>query len=181
MVSADADRARADAHAAWDELLDTLVDFRVPVDPTETPRATADRLVRDALDDDDAIGRRRGCSAGRRSGPGTRADPLTGERLLPALRAVRAALAARADRRTRLLAAVLPPSVLLRWRTAMATGPAGWWRSPGRPGTDCCGGTLDGCWPTGPLADRRFQIWGGGPTAAPPAELPPPRSCSIRQ
>ena len=47
-------------------------------------------------------------------------DPLTGERLLPALRAVRGALAARADRRTRLLAAVLPPSVLLRWRTAMA-------------------------------------------------------------
>ncbi|GAB3984732.1 DUF3488 and transglutaminase-like domain-containing protein [Plantactinospora veratri] len=30
-------RARADAHAAWDELVDTLVDFRVRVDPAETP------------------------------------------------------------------------------------------------------------------------------------------------
>ena len=41
-------RARADAHAAWDELIDTMIDYRVPVDPTETPRATAERLVRDA-------------------------------------------------------------------------------------------------------------------------------------
>ncbi|RQX06269.1 transglutaminaseTgpA domain-containing protein, partial [Micromonospora globispora] len=49
VVGVDADRARADAHAAWDELLDTLVDFGVRVDRTETPRATADRLVRDAL------------------------------------------------------------------------------------------------------------------------------------
>ncbi|MEK8109968.1 hypothetical protein NKG94_47475 [Micromonospora sp. M12] len=47
-------------------------------------------------------------------------DPLTGERLAPALGTIRGALAARADRRTRLLAAVLPPSVLLRWRTGMA-------------------------------------------------------------
>ena len=37
-----------DAHAAWDELVDTMIDFRVPVDPTETPRVTAQRLVRDA-------------------------------------------------------------------------------------------------------------------------------------
>ena len=70
-VGADADRARADAHAAWDELLDTLVDFRVRVDPTETPRATADRLVRDALDRRRRRGRRPGCWAGPRSGPGT--------------------------------------------------------------------------------------------------------------
>ncbi|MEW1586419.1 DUF3488 and transglutaminase-like domain-containing protein [Micromonospora vinacea] len=119
VVSADANRARADAHAAWAELLDTLVDFRVPVDPTETPRATADRLVRDALDDDDAIGSARLLGRAEERARYAR-DPLTGERLLPALRAVRGALAARADRRTRLLAAVLPPSVLLRWRTGMA-------------------------------------------------------------
>jgi hypothetical protein len=119
VVAADASRARADAHAAWAELLDTLVDFRVPVDPTETPRATADRLVRDALDDDDAIGSARLLGRAEERARYAR-DPLTGERLLPALRAVRRALAARADRRTRLLAAVLPPSVLLRWRTTMA-------------------------------------------------------------
>ncbi|MCG5448123.1 MULTISPECIES: transglutaminase TgpA family protein [Micromonospora] len=119
VVSADADRARADAHAAWAELLDTLVDFRVPVDLTETPRATADRLVRDSLDDDDAIGSVRLLGRAEERARYAR-DPLTGERLLPALRAVRAALAARADRRTRLLAAVLPPSVLLRWRTTTA-------------------------------------------------------------
>ena len=113
-------RPGADAHAAWAELLDTLVDFRVPVDPTETPRATADRLVRDTLGDDTAatgsaqlLGRAEERARYAR-------DPLTGERLLPALRAVRAALAAQADWRTRLLAAVLPPSVLLRWRTTMA-------------------------------------------------------------
>ncbi|MBG6099631.1 transglutaminase-like putative cysteine protease/uncharacterized membrane protein YhaH (DUF805 family) [Micromonospora vinacea] len=119
VVGADASRARADAHAAWAELLDTLVDFRVPVDPTETPRATADRLVRDTLDDDDAIGSARLLGRAEERARYAR-DPLTGERLLPALRAVRGALAARADRRTRLLAAVLPPSVLLRWRTGMA-------------------------------------------------------------
>ncbi|MFE9193700.1 DUF3488 and DUF4129 domain-containing transglutaminase family protein [Micromonospora sp. NPDC007208] len=119
VVGVDANRARADAHAAWAELLDTLVDFRVPVDPTETPRATADRLVRDALDDDDAIGSARLLGRAEERARYAR-DPLTGERLLPALRAVRGALATRADRRTRLLAAVLPPSVLLRWRTALA-------------------------------------------------------------
>ncbi|MFI6241321.1 DUF3488 and DUF4129 domain-containing transglutaminase family protein [Micromonospora sp. NPDC050795] len=119
VVSADANLARADAHAAWAELLDTLVDFRVPVDPTETPRATADRLVRDSLDDDDAIGSARLLGRAEERARYAR-DPLTGEPLLPALRAVRAALATRADRRTRLRAAVLPPSVLLRWRTTMA-------------------------------------------------------------
>ncbi|MFG1870948.1 transglutaminase family protein [Micromonospora arborensis] len=120
VVGADANAARADAHAAWAELLDTMVDFRIPVDLTETPRATADRLVRDTLSDDTAatgsaqlLGRAEERARYAR-------DPLTGERLLPALRAVRGALAARSDRRTRLLAAVLPPSVLLQWRTAMA-------------------------------------------------------------
>ncbi|MEV4121120.1 DUF3488 and transglutaminase-like domain-containing protein [Micromonospora sp. NPDC049645] len=120
VIGADANQARADAHAAWAELLDTLVDFRVRVDPTETPRATADRLVRDALDDDSAaVGAARLLGRAEERARYAR-DPLTGERLLPALRAVRTALTARADRRTRLLAAVLPPSVLLRWRTAMA-------------------------------------------------------------
>ncbi|MGC4811894.1 transglutaminaseTgpA domain-containing protein [Micromonospora sp. DT228] len=120
VVGVDADRARADAHAAWAELLDTMVDFRVPVDLTETPRATADRLVRDTLGDDTAAtGSARLLGQAEERARYAR-DPLTGERLPPALREVRGALAARADRRTRLVAAVLPPSVLLRWRTSMA-------------------------------------------------------------
>ncbi|MFV2110919.1 DUF3488 and DUF4129 domain-containing transglutaminase family protein [Micromonospora sp. LOL_025] len=120
VVVADAERARADAHAAWDELLDTLVDYRVRVDRTETPRATADRLSREALTADAGattavrlLGRAEERARYAR-------DPLTGEQLLPALRAVRAALAAQTNRRTRLVAAVLPPSVLLRWRTGTA-------------------------------------------------------------
>ncbi|MFC3500452.1 transglutaminaseTgpA domain-containing protein [Micromonospora krabiensis] len=120
VVGADADRARADAHAAWDELLDTLVDFRVRVDRTETPRATADRLVRESLAEDADAG-----AAARLLGRAEERaryarDPLSGEPLAPALRSVRGALAASADRRTRLLAAFLPPSVLLRWRTGLA-------------------------------------------------------------
>ncbi|MGW3784001.1 transglutaminase family protein [Micromonospora chokoriensis] len=120
VVTVDADRARADAHAAWAELLDTLVDFRVPVDLTETPRATADRLVRDTLDDDAAAVESARLLGRAEERARYARDPLTGERLSPALRTVRGALAARADRRTRLLAAVLPPSVLLRWRTGLA-------------------------------------------------------------
>ncbi|KOX06785.1 MULTISPECIES: transglutaminase family protein [Micromonospora] len=120
VVGPDANRARADAHAAWAELLDTMVDFKVLVDRTETPRATADRLIRDTLTDDSAaVGAARLLGRAEERARYAR-DPLTGEPLLPALRAVRGALATRADRRTRLLAAVLPPSVLLRWRVGMA-------------------------------------------------------------
>ncbi|SCF41438.1 transglutaminase TgpA family protein [Micromonospora mirobrigensis] len=117
VVEADPDRARADAHAAWDELLDTLVDYRVLVDRTETPRATADRLVRDELGGDtQADGAVRLLGRAEERARYAR-QPLTGEELHPALRAVRGELASRADRRTRLMAAVLPPSVLQRWRT----------------------------------------------------------------
>ncbi|WP_433386650.1 transglutaminase TgpA family protein [Micromonospora sp. KLBMP9576] len=120
VVLADTERARADAHAAWDELLDTLVDYRVRMDRTETPRTTAARLSREALTADAAaitavrlLGRAEERARYAR-------DPITGEQFLPALRAVRAALAAQADRRTRLVAALLPPSVLLRWRRTTA-------------------------------------------------------------
>ncbi|MFJ8578671.1 DUF3488 and transglutaminase-like domain-containing protein [Micromonospora sp. NPDC093277] len=120
VVGVDADRARADAHAAWDELLDTLVDFQVRVDGTETPRATAERLARAALSEE--AGAVDGVRLLGRAEERARyaRDPLTGEALHPALRAVRRALAERADRRTRIMAALLPPSVLLRWRTAAA-------------------------------------------------------------
>ncbi|MEV0328597.1 DUF3488 and transglutaminase-like domain-containing protein [Micromonospora echinospora] len=119
VVEADADSARARAHAAWDELLDTLVDYRVRVDRTETPRATADRLVREALAEDEPA-----ATAVRLLGRAEERaryarDPLAGGELHPALGTVRNALGARADRRTRVVAAILPPSVLLRWRAAV--------------------------------------------------------------
>ncbi|MFI7215415.1 transglutaminaseTgpA domain-containing protein [Micromonospora maritima] len=120
VVEVDADAARADAHAAWDELLDTLVDFHVRVDRTETPRATAERLSREALAED--TGAATGVRLLGRAEERARyaRDPLGGAELHPALRTVRGALAARADRRTRLMAALLPPSVLSRWRTSVA-------------------------------------------------------------
>jgi transglutaminase-like putative cysteine protease len=119
-VGVDTERARADAHAAWDELLDTLVDYQVRIDLTETPRVTAERLVRESLaEDTGAITGARLLGRAEERARYAR-DPLTGEVLHPALRSVRATLAARADRRTRIMAALLPPSVLLRWRTAVA-------------------------------------------------------------
>ncbi|MFD6754267.1 MULTISPECIES: transglutaminase TgpA family protein [Micromonospora] len=119
-VSTDPDRARADAHAAWDELIDTLVDYRVRVDPTETPRATADRLARESVGTDTDAGTAVRLLGRAEERARYARDPLTGEPLPAALRTVRSALAGQADRRTRLLATTLPPSVLGRWRTAIA-------------------------------------------------------------
>ncbi|MEV6812826.1 DUF3488 and transglutaminase-like domain-containing protein [Micromonospora sp. NPDC051296] len=119
-VGADPDRARADAHAAWDELIDTLVDYRIRVDRTETPRTTADRLAREALTADAEAGTAVRLLGRAEERARYARDPLTGEPLPAALRTVRTALAERADRRTRLVAKVLPPSVLQRWRTAVA-------------------------------------------------------------
>ncbi|WP_025617879.1 transglutaminaseTgpA domain-containing protein [Salinispora cortesiana] len=132
MVLADADRARADAHAAWDELLDTLVDFRQQINGAETPRATASRLARDTFRADTEA-----TSAVRLLGRAEELaryapDPHPGEPLLPALRRVRAALVAGSDRRTRLLAAALPPSMVLRWRGAVADASARLMSSYGR-------------------------------------------------
>jgi transglutaminase-like putative cysteine protease len=123
VISGDpAAAARHRAHAAWDELLDTMIDFEVPLDPAETPRVTSHRLVRECRLD-----------AERRSiaGDGARllghaeeraayaVDPLSPAGLGSALRAVRQALAGQAGRRTRLRAVLLPPSTLQRWRTAV--------------------------------------------------------------
>lgn len=115
------ERARADAHAAWDELIDTLVDFRVPIDPSETPRATADRLAVRVLrgepgaDDVRLLGRAEERARYAR-------DPLPGSPLAAALHSVRRGLVRQADRRTRVTAVLLPPSVLRRWRAATLDG-----------------------------------------------------------
>jgi transglutaminase-like putative cysteine protease len=108
--------ARRDAHAAWAELLDTMIDFEVLVDEAETPRATGDRL---------------GEMPGLLSVKGqalllARAEeraryaraPLHPDGLDDALRETRQALAAQATRRQRIAAILMPRSVLLRWRLA---------------------------------------------------------------
>lgn len=122
-VTTDTARAREDAHAAWDELIDTMIDFRVPVDPTETPRVTAQRLVRDAdltaepADSATLLGR-----AEERARYARR--PLQGGELTDALGHVRKGLSRTSTRRTRLAAVLLPPSVVLRWRLRLAEASA---------------------------------------------------------
>ena len=125
VVTTEAVRAREDAHAAWDELVDTMVDYRVPVDPTETPRHTAQRLVREAdLTDTPAeaatlLGRAEERARYAR-------QPMQGAELTTALNQVRKGLARTATRGTRLAAVVLPPSVLMRWRRGMSDVSARW-------------------------------------------------------
>ncbi|HEX8631971.1 MAG TPA: transglutaminaseTgpA domain-containing protein [Catenuloplanes sp.] len=116
---ATAERAREDAHAAWDELIDTMIDFRLPVDPAETPRLTAQRLATgSALAGPAAQG---AMLLGRAEERARYArDPMQAERLGDALADVRGALASRAGRRVRFVAMVLPPSVLRRWRDGVS-------------------------------------------------------------
>lgn len=124
-VTTESNRAREDAHAAWDELVDTMVDYRVPVDPTETPRHTAQRLVREAdLTGDLAQGAALLGHAEERARYAR--SPLRGEGLADALTEVRKGLARTATRRTRLIAVLFPPSVVLRWRMRLGDSSARW-------------------------------------------------------
>ena len=132
-VTTEAVRAREDAHAAWDELIDTMIDFRVPVDPTETPRHTAQRLIRDAeLETAPAESATLLGSAEERARYAR--QPLQGGELTEALGRVRKGLARNAPRRTRIVAVLMPPSVLLRWRLALADTSARWVSSSAGPG-----------------------------------------------
>ncbi|MEV0455399.1 transglutaminase TgpA family protein [Catellatospora methionotrophica] len=120
-VVTDTDAARRQAHAAWDELIDTMIDHRLVVDPAETPRATVERLISTALPASAAVEQARllGMAEERaRYAP----VPLAADRLTPAVRAVRRAIAGEADRGVRLTALLMPPSVLLRWRNAAFNG-----------------------------------------------------------
>ncbi|HEX5597972.1 MAG TPA: DUF3488 and transglutaminase-like domain-containing protein [Micromonosporaceae bacterium] len=108
-------RSRAHVHAAWDELIDTLIDFGVPVVPSETPRATVERLVTAKLTSDAAVDALQVLGRAEERARYAR-GLLPGGRLSEALLVVRQSLVATADRRTRMRASLLPPSVLLRWR-----------------------------------------------------------------
>ena len=109
--------ARANAHHAWDELLDTMTDYQIKIDESETPRVTGVRLLeRERLGHEAAPGIRLLSTAEERARYALR--PITGQELHRSLGAVRAALSARASRRVRIMAVLLPPSVLQRWEHA---------------------------------------------------------------
>ena len=117
VLLADDGEARSQAHHAWDELVDTMVDYNVPVDDAETPRATVNRLVTKERLRDKAEQGVRLLSTVEEHARYAR-TPLTGGQLRSAVDDVRTAFAARASRKTRILAVLLPPSVLRRWRSA---------------------------------------------------------------
>jgi transglutaminase-like putative cysteine protease len=109
--------ARRDAHHAWDELIDTMIDYQVPVDDAETPRMTADRLANQQRFADRAA-----TSVALLGHAEERAryarTPLTTSELRNALAQVRAALRRQSRRRVRITALLMPPSVTQRWRDA---------------------------------------------------------------
>ncbi|GAA5196852.1 DUF3488 and transglutaminase-like domain-containing protein [Rugosimonospora acidiphila] len=115
-----AELARLDAHATWDELLDTLVDHRILVDEAETPRVTVERLAGSLYLNADGV---EGVRVIGRAEERARyaKEPLPTAGLSESLRAVRSSIAGRVSRRTRLRALVLPPSVLDRWRTGLVS------------------------------------------------------------
>jgi transglutaminase-like putative cysteine protease len=112
--------AKQDAHQAWDELVDTMIDFNVPVDEAETPRSTAERLVKKEHLSGDALTGVQTVSRAEEHARYAR-RPLTSAELAGSLTAVRRAFAGRAPRRVRVLAVLLPPSVVRRWRAASTT------------------------------------------------------------
>ncbi len=107
--------ARREAHAAWDELVDTLVDYDIPIDDSQTPRVVASGVTEAlTLAERPAEALRLLGRAEERARYAR--TPLAVADLGGALRTVRRAVAGSASRRTRLRAVLLPPSVLHRWR-----------------------------------------------------------------
>jgi len=108
---------RGRVHAAWDEFIDTLVDYQIHVDPTETPRAAATRIAETLdLGPEAADGARLLGMAEERARYARR--PGVSQPLHEAVRAIRRALGRRVSFRTRFRAEFLPPSVINRWSAA---------------------------------------------------------------
>ncbi len=108
---------RRRAHTAWDEFMDTLVDFDVTIDRAETPQATAVRIVAtteltaDTARGVETIGASEQQARYARV-PATAAD-LDGD-----VRRFRKELAANVSFSTRIRAELFPPSVTIRWRAS---------------------------------------------------------------
>ncbi len=116
--------ARRAAHAVWDELMDTVVDHRIDEDLTRTPRATAARLAglpgigTDASSALQLLGH---AEERARYAP----QPVDPAQLRVASRQAQDALRTQVTRGRRLLAVLLPLSVLRRWRTGIVETAAG--------------------------------------------------------
>jgi hypothetical protein len=105
-------------HAVWDEFMDTLVDFGFGIDPTETPRTAAERVASTPYLPDDVVADVRLLGQAEERARYA-ARPGSPPSFAAAIRRIRHAFADRAPWRTRLRAALLPPSVTSRWRTAI--------------------------------------------------------------
>jgi hypothetical protein len=109
-----------DAHAAWAEFVDTLVDYGFPPDEARTPRETVRALAGELRIGGSTAEALRLLARAEERARYAR-TPLDVGNLGGALRAIRAAVKARASRRTRLRAAILPPSVIQRWSYRTST------------------------------------------------------------
>jgi hypothetical protein len=111
-----------EAHAAWAEFVDTLVDYGFPPDEAKTPRETVRALAEDLRIGGSTAEALRLLALAEERARYAR-TPLDAGNLGGALRAIRTAVKARATRWTRIRAAVLPPSVIQRWsyRTSTAS------------------------------------------------------------
>ncbi len=116
----DSDAARLVAHQAWDELVDTLVDFRIPVDPAATPRTTAGQVV-DRLRLTGAAEAGTVLVARAEERARYARTPLVGADLSGPVRELRKVLRRGVSWRTRTSAALFPRSVLGRWRGRAGT------------------------------------------------------------
>jgi len=110
-------QAQLDAHNAWAELLDTMIDYGVLVDPAETPRSTARRLATTPQ-----LGSSGHAPAALLAHAEERARyapaPVRATNLDEAVREARRAFAENATRLQQISAALFPRSVLMRWRLA---------------------------------------------------------------
>jgi TgpA N-terminal domain/Transglutaminase-like superfamily/Domain of unknown function (DUF4129) len=109
---------RRRVHAAWDEFVDTLVDFGLPVDPAETPRTAAERVIRTPYLSDAVVADVRALGQAEERARYA-ARPGSPPSFGAAIRRIRRAFAERAPWPTRLRAMLLPPSVTARWRIAL--------------------------------------------------------------
>ncbi|MDP9791952.1 transglutaminase-like putative cysteine protease [Catenuloplanes nepalensis] len=116
--SPELEKSRRDAHAAWAEMLDTMIDFRVEVNPAETPRNTVDRLTRSESLSPEAASAAAVLGGAEEHARYAR-TPLTGSDLGGALAQLRQGLSVHAGRRVRMQAVLMPPSVLRHWKTAI--------------------------------------------------------------
>ncbi len=110
-----------EAHAAWDELVDTLVDYDVPISHAYTPRVVARRVAAELDLTGSPADALRLLGRAEEQARYARSPDISGN-LVGGLRTVRRAVALTRSRRVRLQALLLPPSVLRRWRHRIGTG-----------------------------------------------------------